>query len=177
MKYYTLLLILFTILGCGESNYIQNNSTPESLDGFAGFRWTTPMSFIEEQLLKNSNATPIPELNTYESTHFSNVEFVENEGFDCGYYFSQKGLTKVSLSFQTTAEYVDIDFNEIFSHLVSIYGEPINLISQSTHETYPNSLIGYSWFGCDIELFLNMNNTIIINAYESHSCRKHDYTR
>lgn len=177
MKYYNSLIILLTILGCGESNYVQNCDTPLNLNGFAGFRWTTPMSLIEEQLSKKSYVKPIPELNTFESTHFSNVEFMEYEGFDCAYYFSKRGLIKTSLSFQSTPENAEIVFNEILVHLVNIYGEPRKTISQRTRKSYPNFLVGFSWFECELEIFLNMKSIIIINAYESHTCGEGVYTR
>ncbi len=53
--------LILIISGCGETNYLLTSDTPQILEGFYGFRWTTPMSVVDSDFPKRTGATPIDE--------------------------------------------------------------------------------------------------------------------
>lgn len=78
-KSYNILVILLFVffIGCGETNYILKNETPSIVDGFFGFRWTTPMSVVDNNFPKLTGAKPASNLNRYNTSFFTDASFLD----------------------------------------------------------------------------------------------------
>jgi len=158
------LLFLFIPLGCGDANYLLTSDTPPILEGFYGFRWTTPMSVVDSEFPKQTGATPIDSLNHYNTSNFSDAYFVGELASFCWYGFGQTGLTSVKTLFNTNYLNCEDKLYLLKDSLSKIYGEPREIPGIIEPNTPPTYFISYFWYEKRLDISLNTDFTIEINA-------------
>ncbi|MCW8805289.1 MAG: hypothetical protein OQK56_02415 [Ignavibacteriaceae bacterium] len=159
------LILIFLIISCGETNYILNEDTPPIDVGFYGFRWTTPMSVVDEEFPDRHGAQPESSLNKYNTANFKNAYFLGERTSFSKFSFGESGLSSVKIIFNTNyLSYEDL-FYLLLNKLINVYGEPVELLGSFDFQAQPKYLVRYSWFASRLEIILNPDFTAEINAY------------
>ena len=147
---YSLILILICFLiGCGETNYILKKETPPILDGFFGFKWTTPMSIVDNEFPKQTGAKPVSDLNRYNTSNFFDAYFLGELTSLCRFNFDQSGLTSVKILFNTNHMTFEDELFKLKEKLADVYGEPRESLEIIDYRVLPEYLIRYSWAETD----------------------------
>ncbi|MGB5530503.1 MAG: hypothetical protein WBQ32_11095 [Ignavibacteriaceae bacterium] len=163
---HSLIFILFFLLfRCGEANYILNEETPPILKGFFGFRWTTPMGIVDSEFPKLTGAKTQSNLNRYNTSNFSDAYFLGELTTLCRFTFSESGLRSVKIIFNTNHLTYDAELFELKEKLANVYGEPVELLGIVDYPTLPEYLVRYSWIEGRLNITLNLDYTLEINAY------------
>ena len=149
-----LIIFLLLLAGCVDVNYFMQSQTPPKLEGFLGLRWTTPMSIVNKEFSKRTGAKPLEKLNTYNTSVFTNVKFLDKQIDICRFTFDENGLLSIDLIFNTTRQSYKSVFNYYKDRLNEIYGDSNNL---------------NLWFARRLELLLLPNYNVEINAYRIRS--------
>lgn len=158
-------IVISFLLSCGDSNYILNNETPSIQEGFFGFRWTTPMSIVDAEFPKRTKATPIDSLNHYNTSNFSDAYFLDQFANLCVFHFNESGLSSVKIIFYTDHRTSESKFYDLMEKLSFIYGKPEIFIGTSTDQNLPEFIGQFKWFKERMNITLNTNYDIEINAY------------
>ena len=150
------ILIIFLLLfaGCVHVNYFMQSQTPPMLEGFLGLRWTTPMSIVDKEFSKRKGAKPLEQLNTFSTTVFTDVSFLDKQVDTCRFTFDKKGLLSIDLIFNKNRHSYKSVFNYFKHRLNEIYGDSNN---------------SNWWFEGRLELLLLPNYNVEINAYRIRS--------
>ena len=160
-----------TVIGCGRSNYFLRLDNPPGLEGYLGFRWTTPTDFIEKRFLGYSyGSVPMPELTTADILAYSNVSFLSKRASLCQLFCGSTGYYAAKLVFKTTDASSAEDVRFLRERLSEIYGRPHGTASEVDPYTLDTTLANYTWQHCRLTLTLEPDTTIVINAYENNSC-------
>jgi hypothetical protein len=126
--YTSLIIIIFLLSGCGQTNYLLKSDTPPILEGFYGFRWTTPMSIVDEEFPKKTNAKPIDSLNRYNNSNFIDAYFLGELTSLCLFGFNETGLTSVNILFNTDYQTFEYKLYYLEEKLSAVYGERVEVI-------------------------------------------------
>jgi hypothetical protein len=173
---FILLATSLTVIGCGRSNYFLRLDNPPGLEGYLGFKWTTPKDFIEKRFLEYSyGSVPMPELTTGSILSYSNVSFLSKRASLCQLFCGDTGYYHAKLVFKTTDASSAEDVRFLRERLSEIYGRPHGTASEVDPYTVENILANYTWAHCSLELSLEPDTTIVINAYENNSCPQEQY--
>ena len=159
------------LIGCGRSNYFLRLDTPPGVEGFLGFRWTSPSDLIERRFLEySSGSVPIPELSTSFVHSYTNVSFLSKRADTCQLICDQMGYYRTRLVFKTTDVSAVDDLRYFRDRLSNIYG--VSSPKPDLVDAYPQQMIlsVSQWFNCRLELALRSDSTIEIDAYYHHSC-------
>ncbi len=163
---YSLILILICFLiGCGETNYILKKETPPKLDGFFGFRWTTPMSIVDNEFPKQTGAKPVSDLNRYNTSNFSDAYFLGELTSLCQFTFNETGLISVKMVFNTNHLTFEDELFKLKEKLADVYGEPRESLEIIDYRVLPEYLIRYSWAESRLDITLKLDYTLEINAF------------
>ena len=169
---FILLATSLTVIGCGRSNYFLRLDNPPELNGYLGFRWTTPTDFIEKRFLGYSyGSVPMPELTTSDILAYSNVSFLSKRASSCQLFCGSTGYYAAKLVFKTTDVSSAEDVRFLRERLSEIYGRPHGTASEVDLYTLDTTLANYTWQHCKLTLTLQPDTTIVINAYENNSCQ------
>jgi hypothetical protein len=163
--YSLLFMLLFLLFRCGETNYILNKETPPILDGFFGFRWATPMSIVDSEFPKLTGAKTQSNLNRYNTSNFSNAYFLGELANLCRFNFGKTGLTSVKIVFHTNYMTFDEELYRLKEKLSTIYGESREYPGIIDYLTLPEYLVRYTWIERRLDITLNLDYTLEINAY------------
>ena len=163
--YSLLFILLFLLFSCGETNYILNEETPPILEGFFGFRWTTPMSVVDSEFQKQTSAKTQLSLNRYNTSNFSNAYFLGELTSLCRFGFNERGLSSIKIIFNTNYLTYAKELYELKEKLTDVYGEPRELPGIFDYPTLPEYLVRYTWIERRLDITLNLDYTIEINAY------------
>lgn len=158
-------LLILIISGCGETNYLLTNDTPQILEGFSGFRWTTPMSVVDSEFPNQTGATPIDSLNRYNTSNFSDAYFLGELTSLCQFTFNETGLISVKMVFNKNHLTFEDELFNLKEKLADVYGEPRESLEIIDYRTLPEYLIRYSWAESRLNLTLLLDYKIEINAY------------
>lgn len=165
-SYHILVILFFALLiGCSETNYILKTETPPILDGFFGFRWTTPMSLVDSKFPNISGAKPAADLNRYNTSCFTGASFLEELVSLCQFTFDEKGLKSVKLVFNSTQFTAEDKLDALKEKITRIYGAPDKLLGTIGQQKPPDYILSFSWAEKRLELMLMPDYTIEINAY------------
>ena len=165
-KYYFILLLIITFFsGCGETNYILKSETPPILEGFIGFRWTTPMSIVDSEFPERTGATPLAVPDSYNVSSFSNVHFLDESADLCRFHFDYKGLKSVELVFYTNPYTFEDKLIKLKEKLSSVYGKPVELTGRRNPFEPPEFLTKFFWYEKRLKLISLPGYTIKIKAY------------
>ena len=165
ISFWIVLFFLFILLGCVETNYVLQNETPPILDGFFGFRWTTPISVVDSEFPKRTGVTSMDSLNHYNTSNFSDAYFLGEIASLCWFGFGQTGLTSVKILFNTNYLNCEDKLYLLKDSLSEIYGEPREIPGIIEPNTPPTYSISYFWYEKRLNISLNIDFTIEINAY------------
>jgi len=160
-----ILFLLFNQIGCVETNYILQDETPPILEGFYGFRWTTPMSVVDSEFPKRTSATSKDSLNRYNTSNFSDAYFLGELTSLCQFTFNQTGLTSVKILFTTNYFNYEDKLFLLKDSLSKIYGEPREIPGIVEHNTPPTYFLIYFWNERRLEITLRLDYSLEINAY------------
>jgi hypothetical protein len=163
--YSLLFILLFLLFRCGETNYILNEKTPPILEGFFGFRWTTPMSIVDDEFSKTTGTKPIDSLNRYNTSNFSDAYFLGELTTFCVFGFNENGLSSVKIIFNTDFQTFEDNLFKLKEKLTDVYGEPRESLEIIDYRTLPEYLIRYSWAGSRLDITLKLDYTVEINAF------------
>lgn len=163
--YSLLFILLFLLYSCGETKYILNEETPPILEGFFGFRWTTPMSVVDSEFPKQTGAQPESGLNTYNTANFKNAYFLGEITSLSKFSFGESGLGSVKIIFNTNYLSFEDLFYSLLNKLKNVYGEPMESLGDLDYQAQPKYLVRYSWFERRLEIKLNPDFTFEINAH------------
>jgi hypothetical protein len=162
---------ILTVIGCGRSNYFLRLDTPPALEGFLGFRWTTPADFIANRFVQYSTGSaPIPEMTTGLTPSYSDVPFLSKRASTCQLFCGPMGYYAAKLTFKTTDASSTDDIYFFRQRLSNIYGSPRPVDAYADPNTQGSNLSIYKWLDCRLELSLKTDSTIEIDAYENRSC-------
>ena len=159
-----IILIIFSLFSCGDTNYLFNEETPPLYEGFLGFRWSTPMSIVDEEFPKQLGAISKPELDHYNTSNFSDVYFLDELSSACIFYFNENGLSYIQLKFYTQDKPSSILFNILAEKLANIYGNPI-VFSTTPEFEEPEFIQQMEWEKGRLTLSLISNIEIKLTAY------------
>jgi hypothetical protein len=163
---HSLFIILISfLLSCGESNYILQNETPPIEDGFFGFRWTTPMSIVDDEFPKRTGVKPVLTKNHYNTSNFSDAYFLDQLTNLCVFHFNERGLSSVKIIFYTDFRMSESKFYDLMEKLSFIYGKPEIFIGTSTDQNQLEFIGQFKWYKGRLNITLNTNYDIEINAY------------
>lgn len=163
---YKLLCILpFLLFRCGETNYILNDQTPSNLEGFFGFRWTTPMEIVDSEFPKRTGARKQSGLNRYNTSNFSNAVFLGETTSSCRFKFNERGLTSVKILFDADHMTIDEQLYNLIEKLSDVYGKPIEVHGIIKNNRPPEYLVRYTWIEARLDIILNLDYTLEVNAY------------
>jgi len=157
-------ILIFSLISCGETNYLLNEETPSIYEGFQGFRWSTPMSIVEAEFPKQSGAQPESGLNTYNTTNFKNAHFLGEFSSLSKFSFSKSGLVSVKIIFGTNYQSFENLMFQILEKLIDIYGEPKESIAIIQYPEIPDYIVSYSWYEKRLELILRLDYSVEIIA-------------
>jgi hypothetical protein len=158
-------LLILIISGCGETNYLLTSDTPQILEGFYGFRWTTPMSVVDSDFPKRTGATPIDSLNRYNTSNFSEAYFLGGLTSLCQFTFNETGLISVKMVFNTNQMTFEDELFKLKEKLTDVYGEPREALEIIDYRTLPEYLIRYFWAESRLDITLKLDYTVEINAF------------
>lgn len=153
------------IISCGESNYILEETSPPIDVGFFGFRWSTPMSIVDEEFPKQTGAQPESGLNTYNTSYFKDAYFLGAISSLSKFAFNEAGLSSIEINFNTNYQSIEKIFDPMLDKLIDIYGEPIEHLITTEFPEIPEYILKYSWDESRLELVLNTDYSFVINAY------------
>lgn len=159
------LLLLLIPLGCGETNYLLTSDTPQILEGFFGFRWTTPMSVVDSEFPNRTGAAPIDSLNNYNRSNFSETFFLGELTGLCQFTFNETGLISVKIIFNTNQLTVEDKLYYLGEKLSAVYGEPLEFIGNPYDRESPEYFSQLRWFNGRLNLTLLLDYKVEINAY------------
>ena len=159
-----IILIIFSLFSCGETNYLINKETPSLYEGFLGFRWSTPMSIVDEEFPKQSGSISKSELDHYNTSNFSDVYFLGELSSSCIFYFNETGLSYIQLNFYTQDKPSSFLFNILAEKLSNIYGNPI-VFSMNPDFEDPEFIKQLKWEKGRLTLSLISNVEIELSAY------------
>ena len=166
ISYHILVILFFALLiGCGEANYILKTETPPLQDGFFGFRWTSPMSLVDNEFPNLTGAKPTTNLNRYNTSCFTDVSFLEELTSLCQFTFDEKGLKSVKLVFNSNQVTAEDKLTALKEKLTRIYGVPNKFLGIIGQHKEPEYIVCFSWAEKRLELMLIPDYTIEINAY------------
>jgi hypothetical protein len=166
-----LLAASLAVIGCGRSNYFLRLDNPPGLEGYLGFRWTTPTDFIEKRFVGySSGSVPMPELTTSDILAYSNVSFLSKRASSCQLFCGSTGYYAAKLVFKTTDASSAEDVRFLRERLSEIYGRAHGTAGDVDPYAVESVLANYTWSHCRLELTLEPDTTIVINAYENRSC-------
>ena len=160
-----MILFFAFLIGCGEANYILKTETPPILDGFFGFRWTSPMSLVDNEFPNLTGAKPTTNLNRYNTSCFTDAPFLEELTSLCQFTFDGKGLQSVKLVFNSNQVIAENKLDALKEKLTRIYGEPNKFSGRIGQHKAPEYIVYFSWDQKRLELMLKPDYTIEINAY------------
>lgn len=163
--YSLICILLFLFSRCGETNYILNVETPPILEGFFGFRWTTPMSIVDSAFPKLRGAETRSNLNRYNTSNFSNAYLLGELTSLCQFGFSERGLTSIKIKFNTNHLTYAKELYDLREKLTDVYGEPRDLPGIIDYLGLPEYLVRYTWIESRLDITLNLDYTLEINAY------------
>jgi hypothetical protein len=163
--YTSLMIIIFLLSGCGQTNYLLKSDTPPILERFYGFRWTTPMSVVDSEFPKQTGAKPVSILNYYNTSNFSDAYFLDELTSLCKFTFNETGFKSVKILFNTNHLTFENELFKLKEKLTAVYGEPIESLGIIEYLRIPEYLIRYSWNERRLEITLKFDYSIEINAY------------
>ncbi len=157
-----------TLNGCGRSNYFLRLDNPPGLEGYLGFRWTTPADFIEKRFLGYSyGSIQMPEFTTGDILAYSNVLFLSKRASMCQLFCGSRGYYAAKLVFKTTDATSAEDVRFLRERLSEIYGRPHDTASELDPYALDTTLVNYTWLHCRLKLTFEPDTTIVIDAYEN----------
>ena len=159
-----LIVFISFILGCGETNYILNEDTPPIELGFYGFRWTTPMSIVDEEFPNRTGAKPESISNKYNTANFKNAHFAGESVSLSKFNFNENGLNSVNLFFYTDYYSFEDKMYSLLEKLINIYGEPVEYFNTPEFHEIPEYIVSYSWNKKRLNLQLKTDYSIELNA-------------
>ena len=159
-----IILIIFFLFSCSETNYIINEETPSLYEGFLGFRWSTPMSIVDEEFPKQSGSISKSELDHYNTSNFSGIYFLGELSSSCIFYFNETGLSYIQLNFYTQDRPSSLLFNVLAEKLSNIYGNPI-VFSITPEFEEPEFIQQMKWEKGRLTLSLISSVEIELKAY------------
>ena len=161
-----LMFLFFTFLiSCGETNYILKTETPPIRDGFFRFRWTSPMSLVDNEFPNFTGAKPTKNLNRYNTSCFTDAAFLEESINLCQFIFDGKGLQSVKLVINANPVVAENKLDALKKKLTRIYGEPNQLSGRIEQHRAPEYIVCFFWDQKRLDLMLKPDYTIEINAY------------
>jgi hypothetical protein len=158
-------LLIFIISGCGETKYLLTSDAPPILEGFYGFRWTTPMSIVDEEFPKRTGATLIDSLNRYNTSNFSEAYFLGEESSLCWFGFNESGLISVNILLNTDYQSFEKKLYSLKEKLSTVYGEPLEFIGNPYDRESPEYISQHQWVNGRLNLTLLLDYKVEINAY------------
>jgi hypothetical protein len=158
-------MMIFLAIACGETNYIINDETPPLDLGFDGFRWTTPMSIVDEEFPEQKGAQAESNLNKFNTSNFKDAHFLGEISSLTKFSFDESGLRSVKIIFNTDYQSFEDLFYSLLNKLTNVYGEPVELFGALNYKAPPEYLVKYSWFDRRLEIKLSPDFTIEIEAY------------
>lgn len=159
-----IIFILLAFSGCGKSNYVSKSQTPDDLDGFSGFRWSTPMNVVDDEILQLTNAEPVCRLNDSFTSSYSNYIFMGRMSRLCQFMFDSKGLHSTKLTFKTSYSSAISEMNYFRNKLAGVYGMPVHMTRPPFQKEYLNYIDGYYWFNGRLVLTIMPGPQIILYA-------------
>lgn len=165
MSYSIKFLLIFIISGCGETNYLLTSDTPPILEGFYGFRWTTPMSVVDAEFPKRTGATPIDSLNRYNTSNFSDAYFLDELTSVCLFGFNENGLSSVKILFNTDYQNFGEKLFYLEKKLSDIFGKPLEYFGNPSYKDSPEYFSQLQWIRGRLKLTLLTNYILEISAF------------
>lgn len=161
----TISLVLLLFSGCSKTNYISKSETPEDLNGFLGFRWSTPMDIVDDQLLQLTSAESVSHLDAPKTVAYSKIGFLGRKSSLCQFFFDWKGLSATKLIFISSTSSISADLKYFRDKLTMIYGIPVQMTKPAYQKEYRDYIEGYYWFYGRLSLILKPGHQIVINAF------------
>lgn len=159
-------ITIFLFTGCEAPVYIQQTDTPKDLNGFAGFRWATPMSILDDHLMETMDVVPFKRYNDFYNLAYSNFYFMDKKSYLCKYTFNNEGLVSIKIIFLPLYENVYSDLDYMLGRITEVYGPPVQMTRPAYKPEYLGYIEGYYWSGGRLNLTLMPGDVIIVRAFK-----------
>jgi hypothetical protein len=123
------------------------------------------MEIVDSDFPKQTGAKPQSKLNRYNTSNFSNAYFLGELTSLCQFSFSERGLTSVKILLNTDHLTFDEELHKLKEKLTDVYGWPREVPGIIDYGILPEYLVRYSWIESRLDITVNLDYTLEINAY------------